>query len=262
MSLLLPASELELAGAPVFDQSALRPGPYDTGELAAVGGGYPAGRSSDPRFDGAYGSSAQAGHGYQETSGGRHSAPSDGGFPWFHEEQEGQGPGTADFSWFTPGPEDAEDAGYGAGSGPYGQSPPAAPPVPPAAPARPAPGRHAYPDQPAMQPMQQPMQPQLPYQQPPSQQRPSRPQAQQQSRQLPQHQSQPQELPRRVPLEQRAPDAQPRRAAPPPSTPPLGPRAAGQMRDRLSSFHQGVMRGKDGTDRDGRGRPPGGSGPL
>ncbi|SCD58075.1 hypothetical protein GA0115240_11541, partial [Streptomyces sp. DvalAA-14] len=39
-------------------------------------------------------------------------------------------------------------------------------------------------------------------------------------------------------------------------------RPANLMRDRLSNFHQGVRQGKDGADRDGHGRSPGGSAPL
>jgi hypothetical protein len=65
-----------------------------------------------------------------------------------------------------------------------------------------------------------------------------------------------------VPFDNLAPDSRLRRAAPQPNPAPSAPRSAGQMRDRLSNFHQGVRRGKDGGDRDGRGRPPGGSGPL
>jgi hypothetical protein len=96
--------------------------------------------------------------------------------------------------------------------------------------------------------------PQSPYQQP----------AQHQPRTQAQAGAQPPPsgLPRRVPFDNLAPDSRLRRAATQPNPAPSAPRSAGQMRDRLSNFHQGVRRGKDGGDRDGRGRPPGGSGPL
>ncbi|WP_329365872.1 nitrate- and nitrite sensing domain-containing protein [Streptomyces sp. NBC_00669] len=76
-------------------------------------------------------------------------------------------------------------------------------------------------------------------------------------------------LPRRVPFGNLAPGAGARDRAAQPHAAPVAPRQADLMRERLSSFHQGVRRGKDGTERgdgserdDGRGRSPGGSGPV
>jgi hypothetical protein len=46
-----------------------------------------------------------------------------------------------------------------------------------------------------------------------------------------------------------------------PNAAPTTPRPANLMRERLSSFHQGVKRGKDGSERDGRGPAQDGLGP-
>jgi signal transduction histidine kinase len=69
-------------------------------------------------------------------------------------------------------------------------------------------------------------------------------------------------LPRRVPFDNLAPGAARPGGPSQPNAAPAAPRQADLMRERLSSFHQGVRRGKDGTERDGSGRSPGGSGPL
>lgn len=299
LTLLVPTSELAVDAAAVFDQSALRPGPYDTAQITGQpGGGVPAGQSGDPRFDGVYGAAGgpAPGRPYDEVPTGRHSGRPDGGFPWFHdqEDQEADGSGSGhDFSWFTP-EEEAEEAGPIAdpdGHGtdrlpifdsmssgwPSGQEQ-----------QRPQPQAHPHP-QGQTGPRAQP-------QVPPRQQVQGRPQPQ---RQQPQPQPQPQfrtpgpsprgagqpspswarpgpedaggpaadgttarGLPRRVPLHNLSAEARPHGAAPQPNAAPAGPRPANLMRDRLSNFHQGVRQGKDGTDRDGRGRSPGGSGPL
>ncbi|WP_202235485.1 sensor histidine kinase [Actinacidiphila reveromycinica] len=70
-------------------------------------------------------------------------------------------------------------------------------------------------------------------------------------------------LPRRVPFDNLAPGSVGHDGPVQPNAAPGTPRQADLMRERLSSFRQGVRRGKDGAERDGgRGRSPGGSGPV
>ncbi|MET9217542.1 nitrate- and nitrite sensing domain-containing protein [Streptomyces sp. NPDC003300] len=296
LTLLVSASELEVDGPQVFDQSALRPGPYDTGETAGLpGGGVAAGQAGDPRFDGPYGPAGtpSRGRSYDDVPAGRHSGQPDGGFPWFHDQEEGGGP-DGDFSWFASEEEEAEAVARLEGHGsdrlpifdamrsqwPAGQGP-----------------QQARPPQGHVRP-QVPPQPQaLPHQrvQPPAQRPQPLPQPQPQAQLRPQAQPRPpvqppgnpghpspswarpgpedaggqatggttaQGLPRRVPLNNLSAEARPRGPVPQPNAAPTAPRAANLMRDRLSNFHQGVRQGKDGSDREGPGRTPGGSGPL
>ncbi|WP_435173913.1 nitrate- and nitrite sensing domain-containing protein [Actinacidiphila sp. bgisy145] len=188
---------------------------------------------------------------YDQAPAGRHSGPPDGGFPWFNDPEPAPGqPGHA-FSWFAqqldehPPPDPPHPAQPQARPHPQ---PPAAPqPLPPRdahqAPswARPDRAPHAAPGGPG-DPGRQPS---------------AGPTAQ--------------GLPRRVPFGNLAPgtaaDPRPAPGSPAPHVPaphvPAAPRQADLMRERLSSFRQGVRRGKDGTERGGGpGRSPGGTGPV
>ncbi|MYS23169.1 Signal transduction histidine kinase, partial [Streptomyces sp. DvalAA-14] len=113
LTLLVPTSELRVDAAAVFDQSALRAGPYDTAATAGLpGGGIPAGQAGDPRFEGSRGSAGvpARGRSYEEVPAGRHSGRPDGGFPWFHDQEEAGGSGH-DFSWFASEEETEPAAG-------------------------------------------------------------------------------------------------------------------------------------------------------
>ncbi|WP_103886947.1 sensor histidine kinase [Actinacidiphila yanglinensis] len=345
LTLLTPVGDVDPGAGDPLDQNALRPGPYDTPELAGVlRSGVPSGPPvGDPRFDGAYGAPGQppgGGRRYEEAPAGRHSGPPDGGFPWFHEEDEAGGPDGHGFSWFAQPLEEHPLNGAGPDrAAPQGSHAAGLPAAGSHVPDPPQSGRHSYPGQapdgrgsdrlPIFESTRSGWpEPEggrgLPERAQPDRGHPDtgRPVAGGQSPQLPARpQQQPQlptrdardtrdtrdgrdaahpspswarpdgdpraigagpangpaaggtggpltggstaqGLPRRVPFDNLAAGLAPRSGAvPQPNAAPSTPRQANLMRERLSSFHQGVRRGKDGTERDGRGPSPDGSGP-
>jgi signal transduction histidine kinase len=294
--LLVPASELDGTGGAAFDQSALRPGPHESYDLSGVlNTGVPSRPVGEPRFDSSYGSAVGASGSdrrFDDMAAGYYAGPPGDDFPWFRDEAEPGVYAGDGFSWFDqspaehplptgtdralPLPEGSPASGRHTYPGlepgergsdrlpifestrsqwsePDGRARPDSGGR--AAGAQPLPGRSGETGQ----------QPRGVDRSSPAWARSDdnwRAAAAESTGGSTQQGLTQQGLPQRVPSGHRVPGPLPQNGASQPNAAPTAPRAAKLMRERLSSFHQGVRQGKDGTEGDRRGPSPGGSDPI